>query len=134
MDFEGMLEEQSGGMDTMCCFGQGSRGGALGSTSCGMQSVLMLGFSGADVPNSESLALLQVAKVTSPSISHSCFFFHVSHQSCQEVSASPQHDNRRLLSLFISLTPLFGLSGVCRKLLQLCLEGAHSPADAFLTS
>lgn len=124
MDFEGMLEEQSGGMDTMCCFIQGSRGGALGSTSCGMQSVLILGFSGADVPNSESLALLygQVAKAASPSISHSCFFFHVSHQSCQEVSASPQHDNRRLLSLFISPTPLFGLSGVCRRLLQFCLE------------
>lgn len=76
MGFEGMLEEQSGGMDIMCCFNQGKGGGALGSTSCGMQSVLVLGFSGANVPNSESLAFLQgqVAAVTSPSISHTCFF------------------------------------------------------------
>lgn len=67
-----------------------------------MQSLLMLGFTGANAPNSESLALLpgQVAKVTSPNISHTCFFFHLSHQSCKEASASPLHDNRRsLLSL-----------------------------------
>lgn len=74
MDFEGMLEEQSGGMSIMCCFSQGNGGRALGSTSCGMQSVLMLGFSGANAPKPESLALL-CGQVTSPSISHSSVSF-----------------------------------------------------------
>lgn len=76
MGFEGMLEEQSGGMDIMCCFNQGKGRGALSSTSCELQCVLMSGFSGANVPNSECLAFLQgqVAAVTSPSISHTCFF------------------------------------------------------------
>lgn len=99
MDFEEMLEEQSAGMDIMSCFSQGNRGGELGSSSCGMQSVLMLGFSGPNRPNSESLALLhgQMVKVTSPSISHTCFFFHVSHHSHKELSASSLRDNRRSL-------------------------------------
>lgn len=77
MDFEGMLEEQRGGMGTVCCFSQGNRGGALGSSSCGMQSIPVLGFSGANAPKPESLAQLhvQVAKVTSPRISHTSVSF-----------------------------------------------------------
>lgn len=96
MDFEGMLEEQSGGMGIMCCFSQGNGGRALGSTSYGMQSVLMLGFSGANAPKAV-LGTVMWPDNQPKHQSYLCFFFHVNHQSCKEVSTSPLHDNRRSL-------------------------------------